>query len=213
MDLKEPNCWYYVNRSCKFPTSCKHFHPIYNINKETERPQEQKPLKHSSNLSHSSENHPRENLATSHQTPSIESKKKHPICPLNPQGLPNLGNICFAISSLHLLSRLLPSQKLQEQEIHEILKKTTNLLNGKYTGESPPQEIAKQFWTYIKKLWPEYNEKNLDGNYMHHDAAEFLMRLIHHIEDEDHEITSSLIATINCTTRCTNENCEAETTT
>ena len=68
MDLKEPNCWYYINRS-----------------KETQRLQE--PLKHSSNLSRSSENDPRENLATenqrdltSHQThkPTVLKIKKPP---------------------------------------------------------------------------------------------------------------------------------------
>ena len=96
------HCWFYLNRECNYPRTCKNHHPI--------------------------------------MSPSTKLKEQHPP---KPQGLTNLGNICFAISCIHAISKMITTEKIQNKTVSTILNKTTNLLNGQHE-ESTPTEIAEE---------------------------------------------------------------------
>ena len=125
----------------------------------------------------------------------------------SPQGLANTeGNMCFALSAAHMLSRLLPTNELRPH-LANTLHKTRNLLDGKYEDKSA-KEISKMLWAYSTKAWPDYKRRTKTGRCEQHDAAEYLFRIMNQLKEENRKTTECLTSTINSTTRCTDENCE-----
>ena len=198
-------CRRYMNSNCKYGIRCRYEHPINNDIERyeitTKEKPSQKPCWHYFNKQCK--------FAYKCKFSHTLEPQKETIPPTSKQqrGLPNIeGNACFAIAPTHMLSRAVPLEKEIKGRAATILKKTANILNRKHE-ESSPAEISRLMWKFSTDTWPDYKKKNANGRNRQNDAAEYLMRLVSKLEEENEETTKCLKSAINSTTRCTNEKC------
>ena len=90
----------------------------------------------------------------------------------------------------------------------KILNNTQKILMGNFSESTLPIETGKLIWEFNAKLWPECREKTPNGRGTHHDAEEYLERLIEECEDAD--ITEALKTTVRCSAKCNNIECEEQ---
>ena len=202
-------CKWYINTNCRFGIECNKRHP-------TNLEQDQKIAENHNNKSSSCWFYLNQECKFPYSC-----KNMHPVnqdkaemvkkSQYSPSGLPNLGNLCFAISAVHVISRLLPLEKISNNDTQQIMKATANLLNGK-PEQLTPKKVAELMWTYSENAWPDYQEKSEEGYNIQHDCAEFLLRYLDHLEKDDKDITRDLRAIINHKVKCSNEFCNSEST-
>ena len=192
MTNQQRPCWYNLNSHCMFGDKCRNLH-----SRENQRVDKGKVQQREDNYSKYLEG-----------TINQESNT------YRPQGLPNIKvNLCFALSIIHMLSTLTPLVKEEKRKgLETIIHKTANILNGRYE-RSLPEEVSQMIWTYISSTWPDYAEETQSGRNRQNDAAEFLVRLLSKLEEENKETTNLLKSKINSTRRCTNEKCSKPITT
>ena len=134
---------------------------------------------------------------------TIELDKDHNIL----RGLPDTqGNMCFMISAVHTLCRILP---LDENNVTgkfaTILKSTKDLIDGNIA--SGPI-ISKDLWQIVEENWPEYSRS--DGRSIQGDVAEFIMRFLNKVEEDHKDSTVNIQTIVNSSIECTNRQCKLQ---
>ena len=122
------------------------------------------------------------------------------------KGLPDIkGNTCFIISAIHALCRILPlDDESLTGRFATILKTTKALLDGiDYAGSN----ISRDLWKLVEENWPEYSRD--DGRSTQGDVAEFIMRYVEKLEEEQKDSTVSIQTIVTSSTKCTNTKCKA----
>ena len=112
-----------------------------------------------------------------------------------PQGLPNIGNICYINSSIHALANVLETNHKSKDEITHLIKRTQQCLNGR-ANEEEAENIIQRIWDISKEKWPEYI-RDENSSYQE-DAAEYINKLIEETNELKEKCTIDICKTITC---------------